>query len=51
MQVPTDLNIFMELNVANDIVEDVFSVFEEVKQAAGSAEGGAGDVGEGGPDP
>jgi hypothetical protein len=36
LQVPTDLNIFMELNVANDIVEDVFTVFEEVVQAEGS---------------
>ena len=36
LQVPTDLNIFMELNVANDIVEDVFSIFEEVEQAEGS---------------
>ncbi|MBT7068985.1 MAG: hypothetical protein HN919_21995 [Verrucomicrobia bacterium] len=36
LQVPTDLNIFMELNVANDIIEDVFSVFEEVEQAEGS---------------
>ena len=36
LQVPTDLHIFMELNVANDIVEDVFSVFEEVEQKPGS---------------
>ena len=44
LQVPTDLNIFMELNVANDIVEDVFSVFEEVEQKAGSENMTAGDV-------
>jgi len=36
LQIPTDLNIFMELNVANDIAEDVFSVFEEVEQQEGS---------------
>ncbi len=36
LQVPTDLNVFMELNVANDIIEDVFSIFEEVEQAEGS---------------
>ena len=46
LQVPTDLNIFMELNVANDIVEDVFSVFEEVEQIPGSENLGAGDVSE-----
>jgi hypothetical protein len=44
LQVPTDLNIFMELNVANDIVEDVFSVFEEIEQAAGSEDMDKGDV-------
>jgi hypothetical protein len=41
LQVPTDLNIFMELNVANDIVEDVFQVFEEIEQAKGSEQEGA----------
>ncbi len=44
LQVPTDLNIFMELNVANDIVEDVFSVFEEIEQQPGSEQLAAGDV-------
>lgn len=44
LQIPTDLNVFMELNVANDIVEDVFQVFEEVKQAPGSEKMKAGDV-------
>jgi len=44
LQVPTDLNIFMELNVANDIVEDVFSVFEEVEQKPGSEKMDKGDV-------
>jgi hypothetical protein len=32
LQVPTDLHIFTELNVSNDLVEDVFSVFQEVEQ-------------------
>lgn len=32
LQVPTDLHVFTDLNVANDLVEDVFSVFEEVEQ-------------------
>ncbi len=44
LQVPTDLNIFMDLNVANDVVEDVFSVFEEIQQAEGSENLTAGDV-------
>lgn len=30
-QVPTDLNIFKELNVGNEAVEDVFQIFEEVR--------------------
>ena len=33
---PTDLHIFTDLNVANDLVEDVFSVFQEIEQKAGS---------------
>jgi len=36
LEVPTDLHIFTELNVANDLVEDVFSVFQEIEQAKGS---------------
>ena len=36
LQVPTDLHIFKDLNVANDLVEDVYSVFQEIEQAAGS---------------
>jgi len=32
LEVPTDLHVFMDLNVANDVVEDVFSVFQEVEQ-------------------
>jgi len=36
LQIPTDLHIFSDLNVANDLVEDVFSVFQEIEQKAGS---------------
>jgi hypothetical protein len=36
LEVPTDLHIFTDLNVANDLVEDVFSVFQEIEQQAGS---------------
>jgi hypothetical protein len=36
LEVPTDLHAFTELNVANDIVEDIFSVFQEVEQAKGT---------------
>jgi hypothetical protein len=36
LEVPTDLHIFTDLNVANDLVDDVFSVFQEIEQAAGS---------------
>jgi hypothetical protein len=36
LEVPTDLHIFTDLNVANDLVEDVFSVFQEIEQKAGS---------------
>jgi hypothetical protein len=32
LEVPKDLHIFSELNVANDLVEDVFSIFEEVEE-------------------
>ena len=46
LEVPTDLHIFMELNVANELVEDVASVFEEVEQRAGSEEEGAEGVSE-----
>lgn len=36
LEVPTDLHIFMDLNVANDLVEDVFSLYQELEQTAGS---------------
>lgn len=41
LQIPTDLHIFTELNVANDLVEDVFSVFQEIEQKSGSEKDGA----------
>ncbi len=44
LQVPKDLDIFAHLNVGNDLVEDVFSTFEEVTQAAGSGSLGEGPV-------
>jgi hypothetical protein len=34
LEVPTDLHIFAEMNTANDLVEDVFSIFEEIEQVA-----------------
>ncbi len=40
LQVARDLHIFPELSVANELVEDVFSVFEEVKQRPGSEKAG-----------
>ncbi|MDD5677341.1 MAG: hypothetical protein PHW60_05025 [Kiritimatiellae bacterium] len=36
LQIATDLQIFPELPVGNDLVTDVFQVFEEVKQKIGS---------------
>lgn len=36
LTIPIDLHIFTDLNVGNELVEDVFSVFEEVIQKAGS---------------
>jgi hypothetical protein len=42
--VPTDLHIFTELNVANDLVEDVFAVFQEIEQAKDSEKEGADKV-------
>ncbi|MDD2599469.1 MAG: hypothetical protein PHO37_09605 [Kiritimatiellae bacterium] len=32
LEIPRDLDIFTHLNVGNDLVEDVFSVFEEMEQ-------------------
>ena len=44
LKIPTDLHTFAELNVANDLVEDVYSVFEEIEQVAGSKDGTAEDA-------
>jgi hypothetical protein len=44
LEIPNDLHIFTELNVANDLVEDVFSVFQEIEQKQGSENDGADKV-------
>ena len=44
LEIPNDLHIFTELNVANDLVEDVFSVFQEIEQAKESEQDGADKV-------
>ena len=44
LQVPVDLQIFPELSVANELVEDVIAGFEEVEQFAGSEKWGADKV-------
>jgi len=36
LQIPRDLQIYPELSVANELIEDVYQVFEEVHQAEGS---------------
>ncbi len=48
LQVPKDLDIFADLNVGNDMVEDIFSTFEEVNPPGDGTEKGpgAGDVSE-----
>lgn len=44
LQIPKDLDIFAHLNVGNDLVEDVFSTFEEVTQEEGSEKASKGPV-------
>lgn len=44
LQVPKDLDIFADLNVGNDIVEDIASTFEEVRQEKGSEQATDGPV-------
>ena len=44
LEIPTDLHIFTELNVANELVEDVFAVFQEIEQKEGSEKDGADKV-------
>jgi hypothetical protein len=36
LEIPKDLHIYPELSVANELVEDIYTVFEEVTQLAGS---------------
>ena len=45
MEVATDLQIFPELPVGNDLVEDVFQVYEEVKQKLGSEKAEVQEIG------
>jgi hypothetical protein len=44
LTIPVDLQIFTDLNVGNELVEDVFSVFEEIEQKKGSENQTAADV-------
>ena len=44
LQVANDLHIFPELSVANELVEELVTVFEAVKQAEGSEKMGADDA-------
>lgn len=44
LAVPADLHVFTDLNPANDLVEDVFSVFEEIEQVEGSEKMKADDI-------
>lgn len=44
LQIPKDLHIYPELSVANELVEDVYSVFEEVTQVKGSEQMTAADA-------
>ncbi|MBU4285603.1 MAG: hypothetical protein KKD76_01735 [Verrucomicrobia bacterium] len=45
MEIATDLQIFPELPVGNDLVQDVFQVFEEVKQKLGSDKAAVVEIG------
>ncbi len=38
LEIPRDLDIFTHLNVGNDLVEDVYSIFEELEPDEGSGE-------------
>jgi len=48
LQVPTDLQIFKEMNVANELVEDVYQAFEELRKEPPKDGPGAagGEIGE-----
>lgn len=45
LQIATDLQIFPQLPVGNDLVEDVFQVYEDVKQEKGSEKTEAEEIG------
>lgn len=45
LQIANDLHIFPELPVGNDLVEDVFQIYEEMKQVPGSEEDKAAELG------
>jgi len=44
LAIPVDLHIFTDLNVGNELVEDVFAVFEEIEQKKGSEKQTAEDL-------
>ncbi len=44
LEVPTDLHVFLDLNVANDVIEDVFTLFQEVEQSFDDDSGADGEV-------
>lgn len=39
LEIPTDLHTFADMLAANDLVEDVFEVFQEIEQAEGTETG------------
>jgi hypothetical protein len=43
MEIPTDLHIFTDMNAANDVVEDVYEIYQEVEQMESEAEKKGGD--------
>ncbi|MCX6993498.1 MAG: hypothetical protein NT011_10200 [Kiritimatiellaeota bacterium] len=45
LEIATDLQIFPELPVGNDLVEDVFQVYEEVKQKLGTDKAAIQEIG------
>ncbi len=44
LTIPVDLHVFSDLNVGNEFVEEVFSIYEEIEQKAGSEQWGADDA-------
>ncbi len=45
LQIANDLHIFPELPVGNDLVEDVFQIYEDMKQVPGSEDAKAAELG------